>query len=167
MPFKLSLRLNFLIGFLLCIISLVVALYLQLDKGISPCNLCIVQRLAITFAGLLFLFGAAHYPKGKAAIIYQILLILVLVTGLALSTRQIWLQFHPSLNHSCAPDLYTLFQTFPLDQVLKIALQGSDDCAQVTWRFLGLSLAQWTAMNFVILITLSLAPYKKQKELKK
>jgi disulfide bond formation protein DsbB len=154
---------NFLIGFLLCIAALVVALYLQLAKGEIPCNLCILQRIAITFAGLLFLFGAAHYPKGKGAIVYRSLLMLVLLTGLALSLRQTWLQFYPDFTGTCAPNLYILFKTFPLDQVLKIALQGTDDCAQVHWKFLGLSLAEWTVINFLILISLSLIPYKKHK----
>ncbi|MDF2690249.1 MAG: disulfide bond formation protein [Gammaproteobacteria bacterium] len=163
MPYKLSLRMNFLLGFLLCIIALVVALYLQLAKGESPCNLCILQRIAFTFSGLLFLFGAAHYPKGKGSIVYRSLLMMVLLSGLALSLRQIWLQFYPPLSGSCGPDLYTLFKTFPLGQVLKIALQGSDDCAQVHWKFLGLSLAAWTAIDFLILIGLSLVPYKKHK----
>ncbi|MDO8953973.1 MAG: disulfide bond formation protein B [Gammaproteobacteria bacterium] len=164
MPFKLSLRINFLLGFLLCIVGLVGALYLQLAKGVTPCSLCILQRLAITLAGLLFLFGATHYPKGRVAIVYRVLLMLVLVTGLSLSARQIWLQFHPIMNGTCGPNLYTLFQTFPLDQVLKIALQGSDDCAKVHWRIMGLSLSEWTAFTFVILIVLSLVPYKKHKK---
>jgi disulfide bond formation protein DsbB len=164
MPFKLSLRMNFLLGFLLCIASLLAAVYLQLHKGVLPCNLCILQRIAITFAGLLFLFGAAHYPKGKVSIVYRVLLSLVLFAGLALSTRQIWLQFNPSVSHTCAPDLFTLFQTFPIDQVFKILLQGSDDCTKITWRLLGLSLAEWTAFVFVILIVLSLVPYKKHKK---
>jgi disulfide bond formation protein DsbB len=165
MAYKLSLRLNFLLGFLLCIAALIVALYLQLAKGETPCNLCILQRISITLAGLLFLFGAAHYPKGRAAIVYRALLSIVLLAGLGLSLRQIWLQLYPQYTGSCGPDLYTLFKTFPVGQVLKIALHGSDDCAQVHWKFLGLSLATWTAIDFVILIGLSLVPYKKHKKL--
>lgn len=161
---KFSLRMNFLLGFLLCMAALFGALYLQLAKGVSPCNLCILQRLAITFAGLLFLFGATHYPKGKGAIVYRILLMLVLLLGLGLSGRQIWLQLHPITNGACAPNLYTLIQTFPVSQVLKIALQGTDDCAKIHWQMAGLSLSEWTALLFSILIALSVWPYKKHKK---
>jgi disulfide bond formation protein DsbB len=39
----------------------------------------------------------------------------------------------------------------PLSQFVTTMLRGSGDCAQVTWRFLGLSMAGWTLIWYVLL----------------
>jgi disulfide bond formation protein DsbB len=37
---------------------------------------------------------------------------------------------------------------FPLGKVVANLFRGSGQCAEVTWRFLGLSIAEWSLMCF-------------------
>jgi disulfide bond formation protein DsbB len=40
-------------------------------------------------------------------------------------------------------------------------LRGSGDCAQVTWKFLGLSMAGWTLVWYVVLGSWALLPHSR------
>jgi disulfide bond formation protein DsbB len=40
-------------------------------------------------------------------------------------------------------------------------LRGSGDCAQVTWRLLGLSMAGWTLVWYVLLGVWALLPHRR------
>ena len=43
-----------------------------------------------------------------------------------------------------------------LSKVMQVVWAGSSDCAIVTWRFLNLSMAVWSAVLFGVLIFFSL-----------
>ena len=44
-----------------------------------------------------------------------------------------------------------MLERFPLSEVLGKVLQGSGECAEVGWTFLGLSIAGWSLVWFVLL----------------
>ena len=44
-----------------------------------------------------------------------------------------------------------MLETFPFFEVLNMVLSGSGECAEVSWRFLGLSMPAWTLICFVAL----------------
>jgi len=44
-------------------------------------------------------------------------------------------------------------------------LRGSGDCAQVTWKFLGLSMAGWTLIWYVVLGIWALLPRPRGNKL--
>jgi disulfide bond formation protein DsbB len=72
--------------------------------------------------------------------------------------RQLWLQFHPAVGTpTCVPDLHYLITYLPWDQVLKFLFVGGSDCTKIEWTFLGLSLAAWSFICFLVLIIFSLA----------
>jgi disulfide bond formation protein DsbB len=108
----------------------------------------------------------AEFPEGndiqrsgmsfRTVIIYALLGFFVALIGLAFSLRQIYLQsLPPSLVPGCGPGLNFLFKAYPFLDALKIILQGSGDCAKIDWRALGLSLADWAGMYFVLLMILN------------
>ena len=67
--------------------------------------------------------------------------------------RQVWLQhLPPDQVLACGPDLFFMVENFPLTRTLQNLFKGSGQCAEVTWRFLGLSLA-----GYNVLISLALA----------
>ena len=49
-----------------------------------------------------------------------------------------------------------MLEVLPWFEVLQTALKGTGDCAEVVWRFLGLSIPGWTAVFFSLLIVLGL-----------
>lgn len=49
-----------------------------------------------------------------------------------------------------------MLDVLPWMEVLTTALKGTGDCAEVTWRFLGLSIPGWTAIFFSLLVIVGL-----------
>lgn len=139
---------NFLIaGF--CIVALAIAMYMQLHMGLQPCPLCISQRICMAFIGLVALIGALHGPGAVGTRIYASLTLLGAIAGGGVAARQVWLQsLPPGQAPSCGPSLSYILQTFPLDRALTLMLKGDGNCAEVVWRFLGLSIPGWTLIAF-------------------
>ncbi|MCK5355437.1 MAG: disulfide bond formation protein B, partial [Methyloprofundus sp.] len=71
--------------------------------------------------------------------------------------RHVWLQnLPPEEVPECSPGLSYIFENFPLTETLKLMLNGTGECADVLWTFLGLSIPGWTFVAFIGLAGLSL-----------
>jgi disulfide bond formation protein DsbB len=69
----------------------------------------------------------------------------------------VWLQhLPPDKVPQCGPDLYFMFENFPLSRVLKTLITGTGECAVVDWTFLGLSIAEWSLGCFAALFVYAL-----------
>ena len=89
--------------------------------------------------------------------IFGFLGILFEVIGGSFSTRQLWLQRLPKDQvPACGPDIGYLLDNFPLMDALSVLLRGDGNCAEVTWTFLGVSIAGWTVVAFVGLVGFNL-----------
>jgi disulfide bond formation protein DsbB len=138
--------------FVACAGLLAFAIHLQEDVGLEPCPMCILQRYAFTAIGIVALAAAIHGPRGAALKAYGSLLILLAIVGGAVAVRQSYIQHFPPLTSSCGTDLEFLVNTFPISQALPKIFTGSADCAAVHWRLMGLSIAEWALVWFVIFI---------------
>ena len=135
------------IGFVLTALLIAAALGLQVIEHLKPCPLCIMQRVAFMLIGLLFLVFALLPKRMMFQRIHAILLTLVSAAGFVVAVRQIYLQHLPADQvPACGPGLDYLVQTFSLPQALAMVFQGSGECAVVDWRFLGFSMAVWSAV---------------------
>ena len=139
------------LGFLACIGGLAFALYLEHFKGFEPCPMCIFQRVAMLFAGLFFLLGAIHGPKGYwGPRVYSWLAALGAIAGAAIAGRHVWLQsLPPDQVPACGPTLAYLLEDWPLQEVIMMVLKGDGNCAKIDAAWLGLSLPAWTLVAFV------------------
>lgn len=150
-------RMGFALGALACAVLLGYGFYLQYHDGQNPCPLCLVQRGF--YFGLLFVFmiAAIHGPRRTGSVLYGLLALLLAAGGGATAGRQVWLQHLPADQvPTCGPDLYYMLDHFPVSKTLTNLLRGSGECAEVTWRFLGLSIAEWSLLWFVIFGALAL-----------
>ena len=96
-----------------------------------------------------FLVGTLHEPGRIGAWIYSILLFVFAAAGAALATRQVWLQALPKDQvPACGMGLSYMLDTLPFIDVLRRVLEGSGECAEKGWVFLGLSIAGWTLAFF-------------------
>jgi disulfide bond formation protein DsbB len=146
-------RIVFLAVFLACAGLLGFALYLQEQVGLDPCPMCILQRYAFVAIALVALAAAIHGPRGGLALkAYGILLALFALAGGGTAARQSWIQHYPPKTQSCGADLEGLLENFPLAQALPKIFAGSGDCSIVSWTFLGLSIAEWALVWFVIIL---------------
>ncbi|PIE83273.1 MAG: disulfide bond formation protein B [Candidatus Contendobacter odensis] len=140
------------LGFLICIMGLGVAYYAQFVLDLEPCPLCIVQRLILAVVGLVFLLAAIHDPRGWGAKIYSVLLGLTAAIGAGIAARHVWIQhLPPDQAPGCGPGLAYMLETFPLSETIQAVLTGSGECAEVAWRFIGLSIPEWTLLLFLVL----------------
>ncbi len=155
---KLSPRIYFFLGFIFCLVSLLIAAYFQFIEELEPCPLCISQRIAILITGLVFLVAVIHNPKAVGKKIYAISSALFALAGAGISTRHVWLQnLPPDEVPECGPGLAYVFEYFPLIETIKLMLNGTGDCADVLWSFLGLSIPGWTLVAFIMLALLAVS----------
>ena len=150
-------RIGFALGAAACAALLGYGFYLQYHDGQDPCPLCLVQR-GFYFA-LLVVFAAAaiHGARKAGTVLYGLLAFVLAGGGAAVAGRQVWLQHLPADQvPKCGPDLYYMLDHFPLAKVVTNLFAGSGQCAEVTWRFLGLSIAEWSLAWFAIFALLAL-----------
>ena len=149
---KLTPRLGYIAGFLICGLLFAFALYLQYYEFQNPCPLCILQRIAFIAMMAVFLVGAIHGPQRTGACVYSALLVIIAITGAGIATRHVWLQHLPKDRvPECGPGLEYMLNKFPLTQALEKVFRGSGECAEVGWTFLTLSIAEWSLLWFVLL----------------
>jgi disulfide bond formation protein DsbB len=92
--------------------------------------------------------------------------LLVVITGAALSIRQLYLQSLPAdLVPSCAPDMDYLFATLPFLEVLVLAFTGDGNCAEVLWTFLGISIPGWLLLAFSLMAVYCALIFKNVDEI--
>ena len=146
-----SARAAYAIGFLACAGLLAFAYYLEYFQNQEPCPLCILQRVAFLDMMIVFAVAAAHGPKRRGAVVYSGLLFVMAAMGAAIAGRQVWLQhLPPDKVPACGPGLDYMLERFPLGEALQKIFAGSGECAEAGWRFLGLTIAGWSLLWFVL-----------------
>jgi len=145
-------RLTYLAIFLVCAGLIGFALYLQHSLGLEPCPMCILQRYAFIVVGVIALAAAIHDPALPGRRIYGGLLVIMAATGGGVAIRHVYLEHYPPKIFDCGADFGFMLESFPLTQALPMIFRGTGDCTKVLWRFLGLSIAEWSLICFTLLI---------------
>ena len=145
-------RVLYLVMFLACAGLIGFALYLQHSLGLEPCPMCILQRYAFIVLGLLALIAAIHGPGLVGRRIYSGLLVMVGATGAGIAIRHVYLEHNPPKIFDCGADVGYMLESFKLTEALPMIFRGTGDCTKVPWRFLGLSIAEWSLICFGLLI---------------
>jgi disulfide bond formation protein DsbB len=152
MPMLPSRRQANLAGFTSCALMMAFALYEQYFAGLAPCNMCILQRVAVVALGVVFLAAALHDPGAAGARVYAALLGLVAAAGAATAGRHVWMQMQPPGSlPSCGADFSVMLEMMPLYEVVTKVLTGGAECQQITWSLFGLSMPAWLLVAFLAL----------------
>jgi len=142
-------RLLYALPALACAALLGFGYYLQYFDSQDPCPLCLVQRAFYYGVIVVFTVAAWHLPGKTGNRIYCAVAAALALGGLGVAARQVWLQHLPADQvPACGPDLFFMMENFPLSRMLEKLFMGSGQCAEVTWRFLGLSIAEWSLACF-------------------
>ncbi len=171
-PFSWPFRAQFALGASICFGLFGYALWVQHGgMGLTPCPLCILQRIAFLAMGTAFLLGVIYDPKPRTAAIAQPLKLLrgvfvngwrklnaliVWVFAMAGAGVAIWhvrMQYLPASEvPACnSMDLSYMLEAFPLHKVIEKVFAGSGECAKIDWVFLGISMPGWTLIWYLIL----------------
>lgn len=137
---------------------LAVAGYFQFVEHLEPCPLCVLQRVCTLVVGVVLLLAVLHNPRGRGIKAYGFLVTMIALVGAAISARHVWLQNLPEDQApSCGPGLNFMLDNFPPSDVIQMVLTGSGECAEVLWKFIGLSIPAWTFIAFIALALMALS----------
>jgi protein dithiol:quinone oxidoreductase len=155
-------RIAYFLAFGVCAGLIAYAFYLQYIEGLDPCPLCQLQRGCVIGMGLVFLVAGYHDPGRAAATVYALVQLALGGAGVALATRQVWLQSLPKDQvPSCGMGLNYMLENLPFTEVLQKVFAGSGECAEKGWEFLHLSIAGWTLVFFVAMIVTAFAVIRR------
>ena len=125
--------------------------YLEYAVGLTPCSLCLVQRLFLTLLTACLRAGGGARPStvsGCRSIGW--LRWAASLGGTTAAWRQVLLQSDPLLQlANCSPDSETLFSRLPWLCATVRMFNGSADCAEISWTLFDLSIPEWSLLFFV------------------
>ncbi len=152
-----SIRNVYFLLFALCLLIFCIAIYLQVVHSLQPCPLCIIQRIFFIVIGFVSLIAALHNPYSRLVQqIYGYVILVLAVLGLAIASRQLWIQYAPGDQiHACGADLIYLLQNLPLHESIKLIFKGTGECQHVGPRIFLLTIVEWSFVFFVILIAIA------------
>jgi disulfide bond formation protein DsbB len=142
--------------FLGCAALINYALYLQLVENLLPCPLCVVQRIAYWLTGVTALVAFFHVPGTTGRRIYAGLMTVFAFAGGLVALRQAWLVRYPEAFECGISPEEEFLNALPLARWWPGMFEANGDCADVTWKFASLTLPDWSAIFFMILVALSI-----------
>lgn len=140
---------------LLAFILIAVALVMQHGFGLEPCPLCMMQRFVFLVLGIQFLLTFVMRTRAALFVNYC-LAVLTSVIGLAFAGRHVWLQHLPKDQlPGCIPSLSYILDVFPLMEAVGRIFEGSADCGERSWTFLGFSIPEQTSITFIFYVVVT------------
>ena len=142
------------------------ALFFQHVMLLSPCVMCIYERVAMFAVGGAALVGLIAPNNTWVRWLGLIAWGASAYKGLMLALEHVDYQFNPSPFATC--DLFVTFPDWaPINQWAPWLFEAYGDCSEVVWQFLGLSMPQWLAVifagNLVALALITIAQFVKEK----
>ena len=129
---------------------LVAGLILGEVAHLEPCYLCNFQRLLYIVIAVLALCASLikRWPR-----VWGLLIVAVALWGVASAAEQSWMQFVPDRVTECGYSDPTLVETIVnwLSDKWPAMFMVTGLCTVKDWVFLGLSLANWSAVCFLAL----------------
>jgi len=140
------------------------AAYSMKILGLEPCTLCITQQFFYCLIGISSFVSFLQNPGVSISRVYSFFISLFAIAGIWISGRQIWLQGLPEDEVPlCGPPLEYIIDVFPFADVLNALFMGDGNCAEIPWQFLGLSMAGWSFIWFLVIFFLSVISLIKSR----
>ena len=139
--------------FLISIIALVSAFFIEYVLGHQPCNLCILERIPYLLAIIIILlnFKFSHYEK-----FFILLLSIIFLAGAIISLYHLGIE-QDFIQESLVCDLKSGSNLLSKEEILKQLQEKNVSCKDVTFKIFGLSL---TSYNILISLLISVSAGK-------
>ena len=136
--------------FLISIIALVSAFFIEYVLGHQPCNLCILERIPYLLAIIIILlnFKFGHYEK-----FFILLLSIIFLAGAIISLYHLGIE-QGFIQESLVCDLKSGSNLLSKEEILKQLQEKNVSCKDVTFKIFGLSLTSYNIL-ISLLITVS------------
>jgi disulfide bond formation protein DsbB len=136
---------------IICLALIGGALYMQVALGEAPCPLC-MQRYALLLIALFAFIGAATRTR-RSITLFEALVVISAIAGVGVAGHHVYTQFYPAV--SCGIDvLQPIVDGLPLAKIFPLGFQVDGFCSTPYPPILGLSLAQWALLAFVLIVVL-------------
>jgi protein dithiol:quinone oxidoreductase len=156
---KIPHRLLNVVGTLFCLVFLCFAFWLEYEKNLPPCSLCILQRWVVLLLLGVFFMASIHGTNPLRVRIYGFLTLFVSLVGSFISARYLWLSSYvtnDNVSGSCTANFSYLLKTLPPLELIKTLFWGGSGCIATPEYFLGISIPWWTFSGFLILLGISI-----------
>ncbi|MDA9933894.1 disulfide bond formation protein B [Candidatus Pelagibacter sp.] len=136
--------------FLISVIALVSAFFIEYVLGHQPCNLCILERIPYLLAIIIILlnFKFSHYEK-----FFILLLSIIFLAGAIISLYHLGIE-QGFIQESLVCDLKSGSNLLSKEEILKQLQENNVSCKDVTFKIFGLSLTSYNIL-ISLLITVS------------
>ena len=123
---------------------------------LAACPLCIIQRMLYLSLGLAALVGlaVARHPLGRR--LAALAMALVAATGAFVAGYQTWIQRFARDVQCAGEAAWWELLVDRAGESLPLLFQASGLCSDPAWKFLGLSIAEWSLAIFAALCAFSL-----------
>ena len=135
--------------FLVSIIALVSAFFVEYILGHQPCNLCIFERVPYLLAIIIILFS---FKLNQFEKFFILLLTIVFLVGTILSIYHLGIE-QGFIQESLVCDLKSSSNLLSKEEILKQLQEKNVSCKDVTFKIFGLSL---TSYNILISLLFSI-----------
>ena len=139
--------------FLISIVALTSAFFIEYVLGHQPCNLCILERIPYVVAIIIILL---NYKFSQFEKLFLVLLIIVFLTATILSVYHFGIE-QGFIEESLVCDLKNSSEVTSKEEILKQLQEQKMSCKDVTFKIFGLSL---TTYNIVISILITINTLK-------
>ena len=134
--------------FLISIIALASAFFIEYVLGHQPCNLCVMERIPYILALIIILLNFKFIYLEKYFILS---LILVFLTATILSLYHLGIE-QGYIEESLVCDLKNSSNLLSKEDVLKQLQEKNVSCKDVTFKILGLSLTSYNIIISILIV---------------
>ena len=141
--------------FLISILALTLAFFIEYVLGHQPCNLCILERIPYIFALIIILLNYKFINLEKYFIL---LLILIFLAATILSIYHLSIE-QGFIKESLVCDLKDGSNLLSKEDILKQLQEKSVSCKDVTFKILGLSLTTYNIIISILIVYFTTKSY--------
>ncbi len=134
--------------FLISIVALTSAIFIEHVLGHQPCNLCILERIPYFLALIIIvlIFKFAHLEKH-----FILMLILIFLASTILSLYHLGIE-QGFIEESLVCDLKNGSNLLSKEDILKQLQEKNVNCKDVTFKILGLSLTSYNIIISILIV---------------
>ena len=141
--------------FLISIIALALAFFIEYILGYQPCNLCILERIPYLLALIIFVLNYKFVYLEKYFILF---LILIFLAATILSLYHLGIE-QGFIEESLVCDLKNGSNLLSKEDILRQLQEKNVSCKDVTFKILGLSLTSYNIIISMLIVYFTTKAY--------
>ncbi len=124
---------------------------LEYGYDLEPCSLCYLQRYLLWALCFMFWVGAIFNHRNLCQYFYCPTSLIICLLGMALSIRQLWLQYFTAGETSnCTAGFEKMLEFQPFFTALKETVMNGDGCGAIDFTLFALPLSAWSLLSFTV-----------------